>query len=180
MDNPSDKKDSALDAFLNARRESSKKCGYDFKTRKNENKRDFVYEYLKDQKGQQSNIQECAQNFLLIHRGINPENYFCARDIVSQERINSIYDTIKETSDLNFISFYMSYLRKIGYGYNQDFIDSALRDVKIAYSTLRKCNFPDWDCPEESITVNEMENLYNILTQNKNSKTQQNKTLEEK
>lgn len=166
--------------FFDARRSSSQKCGYDFKTQKNYNKKIFIEEYKKHQLGQDSNIQECAQDFLLIKKGINPENYFCERDIVSSEEIKEIYETIKKSAGPNFIAFYESYLRKIGYGYNEDFIGSALEDVKIAYTTLRKCNLPDWDCPKEMITVKEMENLYNILVPKEKKGTKVNKVLEEK
>lgn len=166
--------------FLDARRKSSRECGYDFKTQKNNNKRNFIEEYIKHELGQDSNIQECAQDFLLIKRGINPQNYFCKRDIVSSEEIKKIYDVIKKSADSNFIAFYESYLRKIGYGYPQDFIDSSIKDVKVAYITLRKCKIPNWDCPEEMITLNEMENLYNVLTPKENSTTRSNKVLEEK
>ena len=166
--------------FVDARRKSSRECGYDFKTQKNNNKRNFIEEYIKYELGQDSNIQECAQDFLLIKRGINPQNYFCERDIASPEEIKEIYDIIKKSVDSNFIAFYESYLRKIGYGYNQDFIDSSIKDVKVSYITLRKCKIPNWDCPEEMITVKEMENLYAILTQKQPGSTKPNKALEEK
>ena len=176
MDKPSNNEH----PFFDARRKSSQKCGYDFKTRKNENKRNFIYEYNKYNCGQNNNIQEYAQNFLLIKKGINPENYFCERDVVSAEEIEDIYNIIKESADSNFIAFYESYLRKIGYGYTQDFIDSALDDVKVAYATLRKCKFPNWDCPKEMISVNEMENLYTLLVPKQSTSTDPNKNLEEK
>lgn len=180
MYKPLNEKSSPLDAFSDARRESSKKGGYNFKTKKNENKRDFICEYIKYKVGQDSNIQECAQDFLLIKRGINPENYFCERDIASTEEIEIIFDTIKKMADSDFILLYKSYLKKIHLGYNQDIINSALEDVKIAYATLRKCKFPDWDCPKEMITIKEMENLYTLLVPKQGSNTDPNKNLEEK
>ena len=152
------------------RARSSQMSRYDIKTKRNENKKEFIDEYSKARLGYENNIQKLAQDFLLLERGIMPDSYSGVRNIASSIEIEDIYEKIKNSSNSNFVLFYKSYLKKIEYGYNQDFIFSALEDVKIAYSTLRKCNFLSWDCPNEMITINEMENLYNLLTNNKSCK----------
>ena len=156
--------------FAAWRARSSQMSRYDIKTERNEKKKDFIDEYSKARLGYENNIQKLAQDFLLLERGIMPDSYFGIRNIVSSSEIEEIYEKIKNSANSDFVSFYKSYLKKIEYGYNQDFIDSALEDVKIAYSTLRKCSFLAWDCPDQMITIKEMENLYNILTNNKSCK----------
>lgn len=166
-----EKKPSEEHPFGAWRARSSQICRYDIKTKRNENKRDFINEYSKARLGYENNIQEQAQDFLLLERGIIPESYRSEKNTVSSKEIEDIYEKIKNSANSNFISFYKSYLKKIDYGYNKDFIDSALKDAKIAYRTLRKCTFLDWDCPDEMITIKEMENLYSILTSAKSHKS---------
>lgn len=60
----------------------------------------------------------------------------------------------------------------MNYGYTEDFVQNALSDVKVAYSTYRKVNNPDWNLKESQITENEMTNLYNILVPREQDNTQ--------
>lgn len=165
-----DKKLSEEHPFGAWRANSSQMCRYDIKTKRNENKRDFVDEYIKARLGYESTIQTEAQKFLLLERGINPDSFFGEKKHVSSKEIEDIYEKIRNSVNSNFILFYKSYLKKIDLGYNTDFIDSALKDAKIAYHTLRKSSLLNWDCPEEMITIREMENLYSILTNTKSDK----------
>lgn len=75
-----------------------------------------------------------------------------------------MYEEIKQNAGTKFIEFYDSYRRKIDMQYFQEYIDNALRDVKMAYQIYRKSNNPEWDSPSEQISITEMENLYSVLT----------------
>ena len=58
------------------RARSSQICKYDIKTKRNENKKEFINEYSKARLGYENSIQKQAQEFLLLEQGINPDSYF--------------------------------------------------------------------------------------------------------
>ena len=83
---------------------------------------------------------------------------------ITDTQIEDVYEKIKQNAGTRFIEFYDSYRRKIDMHYFQEYVDNALRDVKMAYQIYRKSSNPDWDSPAEQISISEMENLYSVLT----------------
>lgn len=166
------------DNFTKARLESIKASKHDIKTQKNENKREFIDKYIKLKFGHDEGIEKVARTYILLKRGINPCSCPSMKIEISDKQINDIFKEIKQESAKKFISFYESYLRKIEKKYSEEYVLSAIQDLKTAYHTFRKSTQLNWDCPDERITLSEMQNLYLLLTERKGIEGE--KTYEEK
>ena len=166
------------DNFSKLRMQSTRNTNYTAKTSKNNVKNQFVCEYTKTDYKNTGEIKKIARTFLMLEKGIVPESSLSYRIDISDKMIPEIFYRIKQGSTNDFIKFYQSYLRKIEFGYNQDIIDSSLKDVKTAYHTLRKSHLGQWECPLSMITIKEMENLYLLLTKDIKDKSAEKKDLE--
>ena len=151
------------DNFTRARLESRAASNYEHKTSKNNIAREFVDIYSSDL-NTTAKMQEVAGIYTLLEKGINVSTYGATKEQLSSKDIDNIYVKIKQGAAKNFVLFYQSYLRKIERGYYPEYIESALQDLKTAYHTLRRTNYFKWNCPDEMITIAEMENLYLIIT----------------
>ena len=151
------------DNFTRARLESREASNYEHKMSKNNIARKFVDIYNSELKATDK-IQEVASIYRLLEKGINVSSYGATKEQLSSKEIDNIYVRIKQGAEKNFVLFYQSYLRKIERGYYPEYIESALQDLKNAYHTLRRTNYFEWNCPDEMITITEMENLYLLIT----------------
>lgn len=149
--------------FLNARMQSSIDSRYALKVAKNNSKKAFIDEYHRANGEFTEDIKGRIRDYKLAQRGILYQSYPDLKVEVMPSDVLDTFLEIKKASKDDFIKFYKSYIDKIEKGYNQDKIDNALRDLKVAYHTYRMCNNSGWKCPQEFITASEMENLYKIL-----------------
>lgn len=165
------------DNFWSARLNSTRINNYALKQQKNKSAKAIVTIYLNNKGEITQNLRTTAFLYNRICSGILDTNL--TEDNISKitdEQINDIFLEIKSNADKNFIRFYESYRRKIDKGYTKEFVCNALSDLKTAYATYRKLNNSSWNLQDSQITENEMTNLYNILTQNK----QQNSNSKQK
>ena len=154
--------------FASARLESIRINKYRIKHLKNKVSRDLIFEFLKSKGELTEKLRLLIAKYEMLKKGIL-SNDFSDSELgkITSEQLNKIYEEITSNANLNFMRFYDSYMRKIDLKYNQEIIDNSLNDLKIAYSTYRKCQNPSWNLTEGQITESEMKNLYNILSQNK-------------
>lgn len=154
------------DEFSKARLDSAIKSNYGGKVSKNNARRNFIDKYTSNCGKMDDELLKAAKECIMAEKGIVIEKSSLNYEIdITEETLNSLYVAIKKNSDDNFKYFFESYKRKIEYEYSDEYISSALRDLKTAYHTLRKCNILDWQCPDELINLTEMENLYSCLVQ---------------
>ena len=165
------------DNFTRARLESRRASNYEHKTSKNNIAREFIDTYVDAEFKKTKDLEKVASMYALVEKGINLSSYGVIKLEISEKDIRDIYVRIKQNATSNFIKFYKSYLRKIEQGYYPEYVESALQDLKTAYHTLRRTNYFEWNCPDQMITVSEMENLYLLISGEKNNSSKSKEQL---
>ncbi len=169
------------DNFAEARFEGIRKNRYLLKHLKNKTARIFISTYNDSKKEKTNDLKKLACIYNRLDRGSLSIHIFDTDiEMISENDVEEVYVKIKQNADKNFKCFYESYLRKIEMGYEEEYIQTALEDLKNAYYTYRKASNPSWDLEDYQITENEMKNLYDILIPNSEEKISDKKELEEK
>lgn len=160
------------DEFSRKRLEGASSTKFRFNKLRNEGREEFINEYYAINKNE-SNLKRATLKYLLAKKTIlNIESFldnppkFCE---VTEETIPQVFDEIKKNASLEFSLFYKSYKKKVEQGFSKEYTNNALIELKRAYRIYRKIQNPQYNIPEEQISVSEMENLYNILTNTKPS-----------
>lgn len=158
--------------FLSSRLQSTISSNYELKQLKNETANKFINIYENNKGKITPELKEAACRYDIAHSGILEYQFEQSQfDAITNEKIEEIHKIIKKNAKSNFINFYKSYRRKIEIGYRKEFIDNALKDLKVAYSIYRKSNNPFWNLTSSQITETEMENLYNLFEEIKKDNT---------
>ena len=165
------------DNFTRARLESRRADNYRYKTSKNYISKEFIDAYITAEFKKTNELEKIASMYMLAEKGINISSYGDIKIEVSEKDIRDIYIKINQNADKNFVLFYQSYLRKIEKGYYPEYVESALQDLKTAYHTLRRTNYFEWNCPDQMITVSEMENLYLLISGEKDNSSKSKEQL---
>lgn len=167
--------------FVSERFEATRKNRYLLKKLKNKYSREFINIYTSYDGEINDKLKKIACLYDIVHKGsLNVHIFDSDMEKMSNEHIQQIYLNIKQNADKNFKYFYESYIRKIEKGYEQEYIQNALDDLKNAYYTYRKVNNPSWNLEDYQITESEIKNLYNILIPSSGEKDSDKKELEEK
>ena len=160
------------DEFSKKRLEGASATKFRFNRLRNEGREEFIYEYYSTNRNE-NNLKRAALKYLLARKTIfNIEAYldnppkFCE---VTEETIPEVFKEIKEKASLEFSLFYKSYRKKVEQGFSKEYTNNALIELKRAYRIYRKLQNPQYNILEEQISISEMENLYNILTNTKPS-----------
>lgn len=166
------------DKFDRARLESLVDSAYEAKVFKNTSRMNFIDAYTNSKGQKTKELIEATRLCFMGENGIDPKSCPKYKLDVSNNMIRDLYLKIKGDVRQNFSSFYKSYQRKINRGYNDEYISSALNDLKIAYYTLRKSEIPGYKCPLDMITESEMDNLYSLINTEKKAQGEKEDTLE--
>ena len=154
------------DNFTRARLESQRKKQYMVKCLKNNTTKEFIYRYF--QTKDTDNLDDLRKATFAYTEARKGNLDFHLNTLgfinIDDDEINRVLLEIKANSSANFKYFYESYRRKLDRGYTSEFVDNALKDLKVAYQAYRKLQNSQWNLEAGQITEKEMENLYNILT----------------